>query len=129
MDTNRRSKVTGWPRVQYYLKEWGGAALEILKWVFVLWLLFPLARFTSGGIQFTRVLLGILLFIIFSGKTFYDTIIMGMIRGKRVSLKKDIVLLLGMALGAALIVGIVVLMVGLLIIESGQEMNEMMKPQ
>lgn len=108
---------TGIEKFRYYVKEWGSVAGEIFKWICVLWLLFPIAQFKDGGIQFARILLGILLFIIFAGKTFYDTIIMGMIKGRRQSLKRDILMLIGISLVAALIVGAVVMMVGFLIVE------------
>jgi cobalamin biosynthesis protein CobD/CbiB len=99
-------------------KEIGGTLLQLLKWSAVIWCLWPLARFSEGSIQFTRVLLGILLFIIFSGKMLYDTIIMDYIRQRRTTLKQDIAQFLGMILAVALIVGLVLLMIAALIMES-----------
>lgn len=114
---DRVTRKTGVEKFKYYVKEWSGVIKEILQWLLVLWLLFPITQFKDGGIQFARVLLGILLFIIFAGKTFYDTIIVGMIKGRRQSLKKDMLLLIGISLVAAIIVGAVVMMVGFLIVE------------
>ena len=63
---------------KYLFKDCGTIVLEIIKWSFVIWLLWPLSRVSQevgpnqfrGLEQFTRVTFGILLFIIFSGKVF-----------------------------------------------------------
>jgi len=48
---------------------------EIGKWILVIFLLFPLISTMSGPINFSRVVIGEALLIIFIGKIFYDTII------------------------------------------------------
>ncbi len=105
--------------------DWGKVAVEILKWSFVIWLLWPLSRLSKEGMShFTRVLLGILLFIIFSGKVFYDTIIMGFIKQRRMSMKQDVMMLLGMILVLCLVLGSVVILVGLYL----SEVNDVLHP-
>ncbi len=106
-------------------KEFGGTVLQILKWALVLWCLWPLARFSEGSIQFARVLLGILLFILFSGKLLYDTVIMDYVRQRRTTLKQDIAQFLGMLLAVGLIVGLVLMMIAAFIIESSKPSGNM----
>ena len=102
------------------LKDWGKTALEIVKWAFIIWLLWPLSRLSQEGLsQFTRVLLGILLFIIFTGKVLYDTIFVGLIKQRRTSMKQDAVLLLGVILVLCLMLGLVVFIVGLYLSQLG----------
>ncbi len=99
-------------------------ALEILKWSFVIWLLWPLSRLSQeeGLNQITRVLLGILLFIIFTGKVFYDTVIMGWIKQRRTSLKQDAILLLGIILVLCLMLGLVVFLFSLYLSNVGESL-------
>ncbi|MBN2028638.1 hypothetical protein JW824_00180 [bacterium] len=99
--------------------DWGKIIIEILKWSFIIWLLWPLSRLSQqeGLNQFTRVLFGILLFIIFTGKVFYDTVIMGWIKQRRTSIKQDAMMLVGMVLVLCLILGLVVFLVGLYLSE------------
>jgi predicted membrane-bound spermidine synthase len=92
-----------------------GLLYEGLRWALVIWLLWPLLGLARGSISVGRVVLGIALFVIFSGKLFYDTMISEFIRQKRPSLKQDMIGILGMILGVLLIVGFVVVMVGLLL--------------
>jgi hypothetical protein len=91
--------------------------LEISKWALVIWLLWPLSQASEGSVSFVRVLMGILLFVIFAGKLFYDTIIEGAIRQRRTSVKQDVAGFLGMVAGIAVVVGLVVLLVGFMIVE------------
>jgi len=111
------TRITGSAKRKIVMKDWGRTALEIAKWVLVLWLLWPLRHATSGPVDFTRVLLGILLFIIFAGKVFYDTIIMGILRQRRTSAKQDIITLIGMVAGISLVVGLLIVFVGYAIVQ------------
>lgn len=97
--------------------EWRNTVVEILKWLVVLWLLWPIRHATSGPIEFARVVAGILLFVIFSGKLFYDTVIMSIVRQERMSTRRDIITILGIVVGLALVVGLLILFVGYLLIE------------
>jgi hypothetical protein len=92
-----------------------GLLYEGLRWALVIWLLWPLLGLARGSISVGRVVLGIALFVVFSGKLFYDTMISEFIRQKRPSMKQDMIGILGMILGVLLIVGFVVVMVGLLL--------------
>ncbi len=92
-----------------------GLLYEGLRWALVIWLLLPLLGLVRGSFSVGRVVLGIALFVVFSGKLFYDTMISEFIRQKRPSLKQDMIGILGMILGVLLIVGFVVVMVGLLL--------------
>ena len=97
--------------------EWRNTVVEILKWLVVLWLLWPIRHATSGPVEFARVVAGILLFVIFSGKLFYDTVIMSIVRQERMSTRRDIITILGIVVGLALVVGLLILFVGYLLIE------------
>lgn len=107
------------------LKDWGKTAFEVLKWAFIIWLLWPLSRLSQEGLnQFTRVLLGILLFIIFTGKVLYDTIFMGLIKQRRTSMKQDAILLLSVILVLCLMLGLVVFIVGLYLSQMGSVLQQ-----
>ena len=114
--------IPKWTRKQKRIwKEFGETSLEIFKWAIVIWCLWPLARFSNGSIQLTRVILGILFFILFSGKLLYDTVIMDFIRQKRTTLKQDIAAFAGMVLAVGLIVGLILLMVVAMIVEFSKQ--------
>lgn len=91
--------------------------LELAKWILVLWLLWPLRHAAGGPVAFTRIALGILLFVIFAGKLFYDTVIMGILRRRRTSVRQDLISMLGITLGIALVVGMLMLFVGFVFVE------------
>ena len=97
-------------------KEWAGTLLELGKWALVLWLLLPLRHASAGPMLFGRVALGILLFVIFTGKLFYDTVVVSVIRRRRMSAKQEVLSLVGIVLGLGLVVGIVLLLVGFLLL-------------
>lgn len=113
---------------QHRIEEWKGVFVEIVKWALVIWLLLPLSRITAGRFLFVRVLLGILLFIVFAGKTFYDTVIMSAIRQRRTSLKQDLFAFLGMIAGAMVLVGLVILLFALLIVTWQQQAAQPQEP-
>ena len=111
------AKLTGKEKRKFILKDWGKTVLEVGKWVLVLWLLWPIRSAAAGPVDFMRVAVGILLFIIFTGKLFYDTIIMGLLRQRRTSVKQDILSFIGIILVISLVVGFLLLFVGYLVIE------------
>lgn len=112
-----KNKLKGPERRKAVLKDWGKTAVEIAKWVLVLWLLWPLRHASSGPVDFIRVSLGILLFILFAGKLFYDTVIMSIVRRKRTSAKQDFFSLLGIILGLSVVVGLLLLFIGYVLLE------------
>jgi len=99
-------------KLVWQLKQWGSTFVEILKWVLVVWMLWPLFGLSQQrSISLTRVILGIMLFVIFSGKILFDTIIMDYIRQKRTTLKQDVIALVGLVAAVCLLVLLVALMV------------------
>ncbi len=98
-------------------REWAGLGLEILKWIFVLWLLWPLRHPSGTPLEFFRVIAGIVLFIIFSGKLLYDTVIMSIIHQRRKTAKQDFITLIGLVLAMGLVVGVLFLFVGYAFLE------------
>jgi len=89
--------------------------IEICKWGVVIWLLLPLRDVSSGRVDFTRIVLGILLFILFSGKMFYDAIIDGYKKKKVQSAGAEIFSTLVTVIIMALMVAFVVSSIGLLL--------------
>jgi hypothetical protein len=96
-------------------KDWLGTALEILKWAFVVWLLWPIVELGRQRMSVARVVAGICLFVVFSGKLFYDTLITEFVRQRRTTAKQDLMALLGMIAAVVLLAGLVIGMVGLMI--------------
>ena len=87
---------------------------EILKWALVIFLLMPLRNAASGPVSFTRIAIGILLFVIFTGKLLYDTIIEKYLRVRREqSAARDLITTLGIIVVIALVIGVVVLLIGM----------------
>jgi len=91
--------------------------IEIGKWGIVLWLLFPLHRALNERVDFTRVVLGILLFVLFAGKLFYDTIIDSWRNNPERKPAKDLLSMVAIVTVISLVVGIVIIFVGLLVFE------------
>jgi hypothetical protein len=118
MDAKKNiTRLRGKEKQKVVLKDWSKTVLEIGKWAVVLWLLWPLRNASHMSLDFTRVALGIFLFVIFSGKLFYDTIIMEILKKRRTTVKQDLVALLGMVAIITLIVGVLVTFVAFLIVE------------
>lgn len=85
--------------------------MESLKWGFTIWCVMPLITVIDKPSGFYRVLLGILLFIIFSGKLFYDVIISEFVRQKRNTVTQDLLMLVGMIAFVLIFIGMVVFMI------------------
>ena len=96
-------------------KDWAGTVLEILKWAFVVWLLWPIVELGRQRMSVARVVAGICLFVVFAGKLFYDTLITEFVRQRRTTAKQDLMALLGMIAAVVLLAGLVIGMVGLMI--------------
>ncbi len=93
---------------------------EVGKWALVLWLLMPIRKAMSERVDFARVALGILLFILFAGKLFYDNILDSLLKRKENQTSRDIIAMFGMAAAIALVIGVVVLFIGLFVFSSIQ---------
>ena len=74
--------------------------IEIGKWLIVLWLMSPLALAMSGPVDFSRVALGILLFIIFTGKLLFDTIIAPLKTRTERTAAQDVIMMIGAVVAA-----------------------------
>jgi len=109
MTDEMKNKIV-WPK-------WTKVAFEVLKWAFVLWLLWPVRNAVETTVDLSRIVLGVLLFIIFTGKIFYDTIIIGILRRRRVSAAEDILTLIGIVLVLAIIVGLLIFFAGYLFLK------------
>lgn len=96
--------------------EFIGTIIEILKWGLVLFCLWPMVTLQYGKFSLVRVLTGIVLFIIFSGKLLYDYLIRDIVRQRSVSRKRDIITFIGIIVGASLIVGLVLFFFSIFII-------------
>jgi hypothetical protein len=104
--------------------------LEIGRWVLVAYLLFPLRRRMHLPLEFARSALGIVLFVIFSGKMLYDTVIWKILSGSPRDTGRDLLSMLAMVVLIALLVGITIFFIGLYVANMyqnaiGPEMQEM----
>jgi hypothetical protein len=86
--------------------------LELGKWILVLYLLWPMRHASNRPVGLVRVVAGIALFVIFSGKLFYDIVISDFIRQKRTSPGKDLLTLLGSIVVISCVVGLLLFFVG-----------------
>ena len=75
---------------------------EIGKWALVLFFIYPLISAMENPIDFSRVVIGEALLIIFMGKIFYDTIIWKFTQ-KRRDAGQDFIAILGMLLAVGFI--------------------------
>jgi hypothetical protein len=118
-----KTKITGKARRKIILKDWGSTLFEVIKWLVVLWLLWPIRKANVAPVEFSRVVIGVLLFIIFAGKLFFDTVVMSIIRQRRVSAKREVVTLIGIVLVLGLVVGLLILFGGYLLLEMSKDMT------
>jgi len=90
--------------------------IEIGKWALIIWLLFPITGATKVLINFSRVALGIVLFVIFTGKLLYDVVFFPRQHQRESSVGKDLVSMIGIVSGIALLVLVLVVFVALYVI-------------
>jgi len=88
----------------------------IIQWLLVLWLILPIYKPLHGVRHFARFAAGILLFVIISTKLLYDTVITG--RSKRRNTSGEFWHLIGIVLVIILIVGMVVVFISMLVLNS-----------
>jgi hypothetical protein len=89
--------------------------VAVAKWLLVAWLLSPLRGRMHLAIDFTRSALGILLFLIFAGKMFYDSVIWKQVTGRSRGTAADLLSLAAMVLIIAMLVAVTVFFIGLYI--------------
>jgi hypothetical protein len=92
------------------------AALEVMKWGLIVWLMIPVSRASRGPVDILRVIAGILLFIIFTGKLLYDRIFADMIRGRRRTPLQDLLGSIGIILIVVILTGILIFFIGELVV-------------
>jgi hypothetical protein len=85
------------------------------KWLLVAWLLYPLRGRMRLPIDFTRSALGILLFVIFAGKMFYDSVIWKQVTGRSRGTAADLLSLAAMVLIIAMLLAVTIFFIGLYI--------------
>ncbi len=96
-------------------------AVQVVKWGLVVWLLLPLTTSMRGQVSFARVMPGILLFIIFSGKILYDVILD---KKRQRSAASDLIIMFAVVIIVVLVVAAVVVFVGLFIYYSMGTLGE-----
>jgi len=92
-------------------RRWWSFPLEIVRWAVVIWLLWPLQNALSERVSFTRIAVGILLLVLFTGKLLYDTLLDPLLTGRRRDSKLDWVTLVVVILLVALVVALTTLFV------------------
>jgi hypothetical protein len=95
--------------------------LELAKWILVIWLLFPITLVQEKVISFPRIMAGIMLFVIFSGKMFYDLMLKKRDRNSERSNGADLLAMIGAAVVISMIVGLFVVMIGFLVFSGMQQ--------
>ncbi len=93
----------------------GAWARELAKWALVIILLLPLRKAGQEQIDFARIALGIMLFVIFSGKMLYDALINNYKRNGERTVAADLFSALAMVVIMALVVALVVASIGLMV--------------
>lgn len=90
--------------------------LEIGKWALVIWLLLPMRAAMQGTVEFARVGLGVILFVVFIGKLLYDVTYFPKQHKRESSAGKDLVSMIGIVSGIALLVLLLVFFVAMYVI-------------
>jgi len=98
------------------------------KWVLVAWLLYPLRRRMRLPIDFTRSAVGILLFIVFAGKMFYDSVVWQQITGRSRDSWRDLLSLAAMVLIIGMLLAVTIFFIGLYIVNFSQR-NIQVEPE
>lgn len=91
--------------------------IEVGKWTLIIWLILPIKDAWQSPVNFGRIALGIILFVIFSGKILYDVVFFPKIHRRESSPGKDLVSMIGIVGGIALLVCLLVFFITLLMIE------------
>jgi len=91
---------------------------EIGKWALLVWLLWPLTQSMNRPASFPRIMVGILLFILFAGKTLYDSVFENYRKGAHRNKYMDLLIMVGTVTVVAILIGAVVVFTGLYIYET-----------
>jgi hypothetical protein len=95
--------------------------IELAKWSLVFWLLYPLIWIQDKYVSFPRVMAGILLFVVFSGKMLYDMMVNKRNHHYERSNAADLLATLGMVIVVAVIVGLFVVILGFALLGQMQQ--------
>ncbi|MFQ5824677.1 MAG: hypothetical protein ACE5JB_11520 [bacterium] len=88
---------------------------EIAKWSLIIWLFLPLRHALEVPVEFARVALGIVLFVIFSGKLLYDVVFFPRQHQIESSTSKDLLSMIGIVIIIALLVFVLVIFVAIFV--------------
>jgi energy-coupling factor transporter transmembrane protein EcfT len=98
---------------------------EVAKWALVLWLFLPLRNSFEAPIEFGRVALGIVLFVIFSGKLLYDVVFFPRQHQSESTPGKDLLSMIGIVVGIAFLVFLLVFFIALFVVNYMNATTEM----
>ncbi len=94
---------------------------EIGKWALAFWLVWPITQGASSRLSFYRIMLGILLFIVYIGKMFYDIIIDSYHKREHPNKYIDFLIMVGSVTFIALIIAAAIVITGLVIFEMASD--------
>ncbi|HPN34703.1 MAG TPA: hypothetical protein PK843_09325 [bacterium] len=94
---------------------------EACKWGLLIWLLSPIAWMHEKPVPFPRIMIGIMLFVILSGKMFYDIMVNRRSREVEKSPAADLLATVAMVTVIALVVGLFVVTIGYLLLSGMQQ--------
>ena len=97
---------------------------EVSKWALVVWLLLPIRKSMTEHVSFTRIILGILLFVVFGGKVFYDTVLDSYKKRPERKPIVDFIVMIGSITVIALIVGIAIVFIGYFVFNGMQQSGD-----
>ena len=98
-------------------------AIEIAKWGLVVWLLFPLQSAREGLVNFVRLGAGVVLFVIFAGKLFYDVVYFSKRHESETSTGKDLLSMLGIVIGLSFLALFFILFIALHFVDALEEIR------
>jgi len=94
---------------------------EVSKWGLLIWLLSPIAWMHEKPVSFPRIMLGIMLFVVLSGKMLYDIMVSHRYRPVERSHAADLLATVAMVTVVALVVGLFVVTIGYLLLSGMQQ--------
>ncbi len=96
---------------------------EIGKWGIVLWLIWPIKNSMIKRMDFSRIVFGVLLFVIFAGKMFYDIVLKDYIDHSEKSNLSAVLALVAMVSFVALLIGAILVFFGVFVFSKMNELN------
>jgi len=93
-------------KVFYYIK-------ETVKWGLVIWLIWPITYSMQSRMSFPRMMAGILLFVLFIGKLFYDVIYDSYQKRQNKNKYVELLVTVGAVSFIAILIGAIALFIGM----------------